>query len=108
MVFGVKHVGLNIACMALSRGQTQMIKCILPKNHNTVHLSQIVGEDELFKWRIYWNDRDWGSYICDEKGQVFDFWKGDHPVGEISNAKGIESHARCKSNYKLGVPPRHS
>ncbi len=59
---------------------SKYLECVICNrmgSHATVHMSNILYEDERFgfKWRVYWIDDDWGSYIVDEVGQVFDFWK---------------------------------
>lgn len=55
------------------------ISCIICKripDHITMHMSDILYEDIFgIKWRAYWNGGDWGSYLVDEAGQTFDFWK---------------------------------
>ena len=55
-------------------------RCIICErvgDHNTVCMSDIVmyDDDYGFPWRIYWTEDDWGTYIVDESGQKFDFWK---------------------------------
>jgi hypothetical protein len=49
-------------------------------------MSRYLYEDELgFKWRVYWFNKNWGSYIGDEAGQKFDFWKSKDMIRYFKN-----------------------